>query len=169
MVYQLNIQTIPLTRRSHLIVRFPVADTAAWVGYITGATRRRRIRAECLSRLHLIVVDAHDMPGLARFRTQALVWKVLCEREGKIVMGTDEHALAGMCFMPVTDPKTVKNRLHLGLISSTRDREQKIERLLAFRARWGRHRADWRGVLAGTGQPRGNEFCVIRPKETLTR
>ena len=31
MVYQLNIQTIPLTRRSHLIVRVPVADTAAWV------------------------------------------------------------------------------------------------------------------------------------------
>ena len=67
MVYQLNIQTIPLTRRSHLIVRFPVADTAAWVGYITGTTRRPRIRAEFLSRLHVVVVDAYDMPGLVRF------------------------------------------------------------------------------------------------------
>src|SRR5450755_1294197 len=37
MVYQLNIQTIPLTRRRHLIVRFPVADTAAWFWSITGA------------------------------------------------------------------------------------------------------------------------------------
>ena len=43
-----------------------------------------------------------------------------------------------MCFMPVTDPKTVKNRLHLGLTSSTQDHEQKIKRLLALRARWGR-------------------------------
>ena len=73
MVYQLNIQTIPLTRRSHLIVRFPAADTAVWDWYITGATRRPRLRAECPSRLHLIVVDANDMPGLARFRTQALI------------------------------------------------------------------------------------------------
>jgi hypothetical protein len=49
MVYQLNIQTIPLTRRSHLIVRFPVADTAARVWSITAAVRRPRIQAACLS------------------------------------------------------------------------------------------------------------------------
>jgi hypothetical protein len=98
-------------------------------------------------------------PGRPGSGPQALVWKVLCEREGKIVIGTDENALAGMCFMPVTDSKTVKNRLHLGLTSSTQDREQKIERLLALRARWGRQRADWRRVLAGAGRPRGNEFC----------
>jgi len=30
-------------------------------------------------RLHHIVVDAHDLPGLARFWTQALGWKVLSE------------------------------------------------------------------------------------------
>jgi Glyoxalase-like domain len=60
-------------------------------------------------RLHHIVVDAHDLPGLARFWTQALGWKVLSERENEIVIGTDENAPVGMCFMPVTDPKTVKN------------------------------------------------------------
>jgi hypothetical protein len=169
MVYQLNIQTIALTRRSHLIVRFPVADTAAWVWSITGAVRRPRIRAECLSRLHRIVVDAHEMPGLARFRTQAPGWKVLCEREGEIVVGTDENAPAGMCFMPVTDPKTVKNRLHLDLASSAQDREQKIGRLLALgagRAGIGQAGAESWPVLA---DPEGNEFCVIRPKATLTR
>jgi hypothetical protein len=47
-VYQLNIQTIPLTRRSHLIVRSPVADTASWVWSITGAVRRLRILTACL-------------------------------------------------------------------------------------------------------------------------
>ena len=56
-------------------------------------------------RLHHIVVDAHDLPGLARFWTQALGWKVLSEREREIVIGTDENAPAGMCFMPVTEGK----------------------------------------------------------------
>ena len=73
-------------------------------------------------RLHHIVVDAHDLPGLARFWTQALGWNVLSERENEIVIGTDENALVGMCFMPVTEPKTVKNRLHLDLTSSAADR-----------------------------------------------
>jgi hypothetical protein len=43
-------------------------------------------------RLHHIVIDAHDLPGLARFWTQALGWKVLSERENEIVIGTGENA-----------------------------------------------------------------------------
>ncbi len=35
-------------------------------------------------RLHHIVIDAHDLPGLAQFWTQALGWKVLSERENEI-------------------------------------------------------------------------------------
>ena len=69
-------------------------------------------------RLHHIVADAHDLPGLARFRTQAPGWKVLCARDGEIVIRTRENAAAGLCLMPVTDPKTVKNRLHLDLTSA---------------------------------------------------
>jgi len=38
-------------------------------------------------RLHHIVIDAHDLPGLARFWTQALGWKILSERENEIVIG----------------------------------------------------------------------------------
>jgi Glyoxalase-like domain len=81
-------------------------------------------------RLHHIVIDAHDLPGLARFWTKALGWKVLCERENEIVIGTDENAPLGICFMPVTDPKTVKNRVHLDLTSGAADRDQEIDRLL---------------------------------------
>jgi len=54
-------------------------------------------------RLHHIVIDAHDLPGLARFWTQALGWKILSEREREIVIGTDENAPVGICFMPVTE------------------------------------------------------------------
>ncbi len=120
-------------------------------------------------RLHHIVIDTHDLPGLARFWTQALGWRVLSERDQEIVIGTDENAPAGICFMPVSDEKTVKNRVHLDLTTSAADRDAEIERLLALGAR----RVD----IGQTGQeswtvladPEGNEFCVIRPKETLIR
>jgi predicted enzyme related to lactoylglutathione lyase len=120
-------------------------------------------------RLHHIVIDAHDLPRLARFWTQALGWTVLSEREREIVIGTDEDAPVGICFMPVTDPKTVKNRVHLDLTSSAADRDQEIDRLLALGARRvdiGQTGAESWTVLA---DPEGNEFCVVRPKETLTR
>ena len=74
-----------------------------------------------------------------------------------------------MCFMPVTDPTTVKNRVHLDLTSSAADRDQEIDRLLALRARRagiGQTGAESWTVLA---DPEGNELCVVRPKETLIR
>jgi predicted enzyme related to lactoylglutathione lyase len=119
--------------------------------------------------LHHIVIDAHDLPGLARFWTQALGWKILSEREREIVIGTGENAPVGICFMPVTDPKTVKNRVHLDLTSSAADRLQEIDRLVALGARRvdiGQTGAESWTVLA---DPEGNEFCVVRPKETLIR
>ena len=59
--------------------------------------------------------------------------------------------------------------MHLDLTSSAEDRDQEIERLVALGARRvdiGRTGAESRTVLA---DPEGNEFCVVRPKETLTR
>ena len=118
-------------------------------------------------RLHHIVIDTHDLPRLAQFWTQALGWKVLSEREGEIVIGTDENAPVGICFMPVTDRKIVKNRVHLDITTAAEDRDQEIERLLALGARRadiGQTGAESWTVLA---DPEGNEFCVIRPKQTL--
>ena len=120
-------------------------------------------------RLHHIVIDAHDLPALATFWTEALGWKVLSEREREIVIGTDDNAPVGICFMPGTDPKTVKNRVHVDLTSSAEDRDQEIDRLLALGAR--------RVAIGQTGDeswtvladPEGNEFCVVRPKQTLSR
>ena len=117
--------------------------------------------------LHHIVVDAHDLPGLARFWAQALGWAVLSERPREVVIGPDENAPVGMCFMPVTDEKTVKNRVHLDLTTDASDRDDEIERLLALGARRvdiGQTGTESWTVLA---DPEGNEFCVIRPKKTL--
>ena len=120
-------------------------------------------------RLHHIVIDTYDLPGLARFWTQALGWKILSERDQEIVIGPDENAPAGICFMPVSDPKTVKNRVHLDLTTSAADRDREIGRLLALGARRagiGQTGTESWTVLA---DPEGNEFCVVRPKRTLTR
>jgi predicted enzyme related to lactoylglutathione lyase len=115
--------------------------------------------------LHHVVVDAHDLPGLARFWCGVLDWRVLSEKEREVVIGPDEFAGTGICFMPVSDPKTVKNRLHFDLAPD--DQEMEVERILALGARRvdvGQGEAVGWVVLA---DPEGNEFCVLRPKASL--
>jgi predicted enzyme related to lactoylglutathione lyase len=114
-------------------------------------------------RLHHVVVDAHDLPGLARFWAQALGWRVLSERAREVVIGPDESAPIGMCFMPVPETKTIKNRVHLDLTTGADDRDAEIERLLRLGARRvniGQTGDESWTVLA---DPEGNEFCVVRP------
>jgi predicted enzyme related to lactoylglutathione lyase len=120
-------------------------------------------------RLHHIVIDAHDLPKLARFWTQALGWKVLSEREREIVIGTDENAPVGICFMPVTDQKIVKNRVHLDITTEAQDRDQEIDRLLGLGAQHADVGQTGKESWTVLADPEGNEFCVIRPKETLIR
>jgi len=117
--------------------------------------------------LHHIVIDTHDLPALARFWAQVLDWRILSEREREVVIGADATAAVGICFMPVTVEKAVKNRLHLDLVPDAGDRDAEIDRILALGARRvdiGQTGAESWTVLA---DPEGNEFCVVRPKETL--
>jgi predicted enzyme related to lactoylglutathione lyase len=117
--------------------------------------------------LHHIVIDTHDLPGLARFWAAVLDWKILSEREREVVVGPHENAPVGLCFMPVTDRKTVKNRLHLDLTPGPAGRDAEVERIVALGARRvdiGQTGDESWTVLA---DPEGNEFCVIRPKRTL--
>jgi predicted enzyme related to lactoylglutathione lyase len=117
--------------------------------------------------LHHIVIDAHNLPSLARFWAEVLDWRILSEDEREIVIGPHESAPVGICFMPAADNKVVKNRLHLDLTASTEERDTEIERILALgarRANIGQTGNESWTVLA---DPEGNEFCVIRPKQTL--
>ncbi|MEU4215243.1 VOC family protein [Actinoplanes sp. NPDC026623] len=117
--------------------------------------------------LHHIVIDAHDLPALARFWAQMLNWRILSEREREVVIGADETAQVGICFMPVTDRKSVKNRLHLDLTPGPDGRDAEVDRILALGARRvdvGQAGTESWTVLA---DPEGNEFCILRPKTTL--
>ncbi|HSE71102.1 MAG TPA: VOC family protein [Nocardioidaceae bacterium] len=67
-----------------------------------------------------------------------------------------------LLFVTVTDPKTVKNRVHLDL-QPDGPRDAEVERLLGM----GAHLVDDRRRPDGTGwavlaDPEGNEFCVER-------
>ena len=115
--------------------------------------------------VHHIVVDTHDLPGLARFWAAALHWEVLSERPREVVVGPALDAPIGMCFMPVDQPKTTKNRLHLDLTTSADDRDsgdRPPDHTRSYRALTSARRGteSWT-VLA---DPEGNEFCVVRPK-----
>jgi hypothetical protein len=61
----------------------------------------------------------------------------------------------------------VKNRVHVDLTTSAEDRDQEIDRLIGLGARRvdvGQTGEESWTVLA---DPEGNEFCVVRPKDTL--
>ncbi len=69
----------------------------------------------------------------------------------------------GLLFIPVPEPKTVKNRLHLDVVPTDRTRDEEVERLVGLGARlYGDHRRpDGTGFVV-LQDPAGNEFCVER-------
>jgi catechol 2,3-dioxygenase-like lactoylglutathione lyase family enzyme len=108
-----------------------------------------------------LIVDARDPERQVRFWAEVLGWE-----RGEY--GDDPHWLKPpssatplIVFVPVPEPKTLKNRLHIDVSPTDRSRDEEVERLLAL----GATRADvgqgddvsW-VVLA---DPEGNEFCVL--------
>jgi catechol 2,3-dioxygenase-like lactoylglutathione lyase family enzyme len=121
------------------------------------------------TRLVHLVVDAADPSRLARFWSAALGWEIVEDEPGEVDVWPrgysypDPVALP-LTFLPVPEPKTGKNRVHLDLASSSEaDQAAQVDRLLSL----GATRADiGQGdvpfvVLA---DPEGNEFCVLEPR-----
>ena len=125
------------------------------------------------TRLVHLVADAADPSGLARFWAQALGWQVAAEEPGEVVVwppGYDypDPAVLPLVFVPLPEPKTGKNRVHLDLASSSAaDQAATVRRLLslgATQADIGQGEVPW-VVLA---DPEGNEFCVLDPRPVYT-
>ncbi|MFF3350024.1 VOC family protein [Streptomyces sp. NPDC002779] len=113
------------------------------------------------SAIRHVTVDSADAYRLASFWSRVLGLPV--HEDDK---PGDEDALiegAGLLFVTVPDPKTVKNRVHLDLRPTDRTRDEEVERVLALGATLvdDRRTPDGKGwvVLA---DPEGNEFCVER-------
>lgn len=103
-------------------------------------------------------MDAKDPESLGRWWAEALGWVVVNDDPNEFEIRPSPDRLPGLLFVPVPEPKTVKNRLHLDFRPLDRDRE--VERLLgvgASRADVGQGEQSW-VVLT---DPEGNEFCIL--------
>lgn len=125
------------------------------------------------TRLVHIVVDAADPSRLARFWAEALGWEIAEEEPDEVVVSPagysypDPVALP-LVFVPVSDPKTVKNRVHLDLATKSAEHQAaevtRLRGLGAEPADIGQTEVPW-VVLA---DPEGNEFCVLDPRPVYT-
>ncbi|MFC5213175.1 VOC family protein [Streptomyces coerulescens] len=113
------------------------------------------------SRIRHTTIDSADPYRLAGFWSQVLGLPV--HEDGR--PGGEDALIegAGLLFMAVPEPKTVKNRVHLDLQPEDRSRDEEVERVLAL----GATLVDDRRNPDGTGwavlaDPEGNEFCVER-------
>jgi Glyoxalase-like domain len=70
---------------------------------------------------------------------------------------------ATLLFIPVPEPKTVKNRVHLDVQPTDRTRDEAVERCLSLGATLvADHRKPDGTGWALLADPEGNEFCVER-------
>jgi hypothetical protein len=121
------------------------------------------------TRLVGLVIDAADPSALAQFWANALGWEIASNQPDEVVVwppGCDypDPAVLPLSFVPVDEPKRVKNRVHLDLATTSAAHHQaEVSRLLdlgATMADVGQGAAAW-VVLA---DPEGNELCVLEPR-----
>jgi hypothetical protein len=115
------------------------------------------------SRWENLVVDAQDPARLARWWAEALAYRITYERPDEVEIRRSADELPGLVFVPVSEAKETKNRLHIDLRPT--DQEAEVERLVNMGARHvdvGQQNEDDWIVLA---DPEGNEFCVLRQRD----
>ena len=109
-----------------------------------------------------IVIDCNDPERIAAFWCAVLDWPLQRTDRGELwtsaTGGYDARPF--IVFEPVTETKSVKNRVHLDVSPRGADEAEELERLLAFgatRVDVGQGDVPWI-VLA---DPEGNEFCLL--------
>jgi predicted enzyme related to lactoylglutathione lyase len=121
------------------------------------------------TRLVHLVIDAADPAAAARFWAAALDWEIEAEEAGEVSVSPPGFSYPGpsalpLVFVPVSEPKTVKNRVHLDLASASPEHQAAlVERVISLGASHldlGQGDVPW-AVLA---DPAGNEFCVLEPR-----
>lgn len=127
-------------------------------------------------RWYSVVIDCHDVAAQARWWAEALDWRIVYEANDEVVIvpprAMDESRVIpveeqgpGLVFVPVSEGKTIKNRLHLDLAPFAGDDQAaevaRLEGLGATRVDVGQGDRPW-VVLA---DPEGNEFCVLTSRD----
>ncbi len=119
-------------------------------------------------RISELVIDAVDFDRLAAFWSEVLGYVELGREDGVIEIGPSEAGFGGpqptLVFIPSSDPRTGKLRLHIDLNATDRDQDAELERLLALGATpadVGQTGTENWHVLA---DPEGNEFCLLHTR-----
>jgi len=110
-----------------------------------------------------LIVDAADPRGLADFWCAVLGWQVTEDDEEGVEIAATDGAPPRIVFVPVPEPKTIKNRVHIDVNPSGCDQAEEVERVVALGARRvdvGQGDQTW-VVLA---DPEGNEFCILQTR-----
>jgi predicted enzyme related to lactoylglutathione lyase len=108
-----------------------------------------------------ITIDCKEPRLVAEFWAEVLDWRVAhVTDEGGVVEAPDQGQ-PYLEFIAVPEPKTLKNRVHLGL--STTELDEQIERLVSMGAHvaWEEQfppESPYRNVILR--DPEGNEFCL---------
>jgi len=119
------------------------------------------------TRLVHLVVDAADPLTLARFWSVALDWPITFQEADEVVIEPPEDDLTQtgqlpLVFVPVREQKTVKNRIHLDLASTSAEHKAalvaRLEDLGASKLDIGQSPDVTWEVMA---DPEGNELCVV--------
>jgi predicted enzyme related to lactoylglutathione lyase len=115
------------------------------------------------SRWYTVVVDAANPALMARFWAAVLDYQIVFEQPDEVVIAKDRETYPGIIFVPVPEPKTVKNRLHIDLNPDDQAAEvARLEALGAKRVDVGQNDEVTWVVMA---DPEGNEFCVLTARE----
>ncbi|HSS68020.1 MAG TPA: VOC family protein [Nocardioidaceae bacterium] len=117
--------------------------------------------------LHKIAVDCRDWHPLVEFWTAASDFAEIPNDpnnpDDEIGGLMDPSTGVQLLFIPVPEPKTIKNRIHFDVQPVDGTRDQEVERLQSLGATIvdDRRNADGTGWVV-MGDPEGNEFCVER-------
>ncbi|MFF8266527.1 VOC family protein [Streptomyces sp. NPDC016562] len=121
------------------------------------------------TRLVQIAMDARDDSTLGRFWAEVLGWGIDSEEPGvtnlePVGLVYPDPAALYIDIVRVPEPKTVKNRVHIDLATTSAahqaDLVARLRLLGATPADVGQGDVPWT-VLA---DPEGNEFCVLEPR-----
>ena len=118
-------------------------------------------------RMSEVVIQCRDPRSLAAFWCEVLGFIVLDTGDGVVEIGPRE-GFGGLqptlIFLPTTEPKAGKSRLHFDVNATDRDQDAELERLLKLGARpadIGQTGEESWHVLA---DPEGNEFCLLKAR-----
>ena len=116
-------------------------------------------------RIEAITIDCRNERELSAFWTGVLGYEVAVDQPGDWIVLQDPSGTGpGIGLQVMPEPKVVKNRVHLDLISTEGELEAEIRRLEGLGARRVRYvendsdESHW--IMS---DPEGNEFCCIRP------